>query len=213
MNFNKVLFLGSHTDDESACSATLAKFLEGGSEIFVAVFSFCEESVPEGFEKDILRSEFDKAMQVIGINKKNIFKYDFKVRYFPRDRQEILEELIILKNKIKPDLVLLPTLTDIHQDHHTIAEEGIRAFNKTSSIFGYELPQNIIGFQDTGFIKIEKKHLDIKVNALKCYKSQAHRTYVTREFLKGLAQMRGVQAGVEMAEGFEVIRLRITTTF
>jgi len=135
MNFKKVLLLIPHTDDEFSCSATLAKFLEEGKEIFVAVFSFCEESVPDGFEKNILRYEFDKSMQVIGINKKNTFKYDFKVRYFPRDRQEILEELVILKNRIKPDLVLLPTLSDIHQDHHVIAEEGVRAFNKSSSIF------------------------------------------------------------------------------
>jgi len=207
--FNKVLFLGPHADDECGCSATLARFLEENLEVFVAIFSFCEESVPTGFEKDVLRSEFGKASQVIGINKENIFKYNFKVRHFPRDRQKILEELIILKDKIKPDLVLLPTLADIHQDHHTVAEEGIRAFNKNSSIFGYELPQNITSFINTGFIEIKNRHLDIKINSLRCYKSQAHREYVTKEFLKGLAKIRGIQAGVKIAEGFEVIKLRI----
>lgn len=208
MDFNRILFLGAHTDDELACSASLARFLEEGSEVFAAVFSFCEESVPDGFAKDILRSEYDDAMRVLGIDPKNIFKYDFRVRYFPRDRQEILEELVILKHKIRPDLVLLPTLADMHQDHHTIAEEGIRAFNE-ASIFGYELPRIIVGFRNTGFVEIEDRHLNRKVDSLKCYKSQAYRAYASREFLEGVMRMRGVQAGVEMAEGFEVVKLRI----
>jgi LmbE family N-acetylglucosaminyl deacetylase len=209
MIFNKILFLGPHTDDEMACSGTLCKFMEEGSQIFVAVFSFCEESVPPKFPKNILHTEFNEAMNILKINPDNIFKYNFKVRYFPRDRQEILEKLILLKNKIKPDLILLPALVDIHQDHHIIAKEGIRAFNKISSIFGYEIPCNMSNFNGTGFIEIKDKHLQTKIKSLNCYKSQKNKPYTKKEFVKSFVKMRGVQSGVKMAETFEIIKLKI----
>jgi len=208
MNFKKVLFLGAHPDDEFGCSGTLIRFLEEGKTIFYAVFSFCEESVPNGLPKDILGIELDDALKTIGIKNKNCFKYNFKVRHFPEYRQEILEELIIIKNTINPDLVLLPTLSDIHQDHHTIAIEGLRAF-KHSTIFGYELPMNTITFKHACFIKIEERHLKKKTKSLACYKSQSHRQYANEEFIRGLATIRGVQIGEEYAEAFEVLRLKI----
>jgi len=209
MNFNKILFLAPHADDELGCSATLSKFIEQGSKVFIAVFTFSQESIPKKFDENIGKVEFHKSMKILGINKKNIFEYNFKVRYFPRDRQGILEELIVLKNKIKPDLILLPASVDIHQDHHVITKEGIRAFNKISSIFGYEIPHNTSNFNSTGFIEIKNKHLQTKIKCLNCYKSQKHRPYVKKKLLKSLARMRGIQSGVKMAEAFEIIKLRI----
>jgi LmbE family N-acetylglucosaminyl deacetylase len=210
--FNKILFLGPHTDDELACSGTLCKFMEEGSEIFVAVFSFCEESIPSEFPKDILYTEFNEAMNVLKINPGHIFRYHFKVRYFPSNRQEILEQLIILKNIIQPDLVLLPTPTDIHQDHNTISQEGVRAFHKTSSsIFGYHHFQNTTGFYNNGFIEIKQKHLDIKIKSLNCYKSQyeKNKNFINRNVIETMARMNGFQADMEMAETFEIIKLKI----
>ena len=40
--------------------------------------------------------------------------------------------------EIKPDLVLMPSRNDLHQDHFTIATEGLRAF-KFTSILAYEI--------------------------------------------------------------------------
>lgn len=208
MLFEKILFLGAHPDDEFSCSGTLIRFLEERKKIFFAVFSFCEESVPDGFQKDILKSELNDALKIIGIRKENIFKYNFRVRHFPQHRQKILEELIVLKKKIDPDLVFLPALSDIHQDHHTIALEGLRTF-KERTILGYELPHNIIKFEYTCFVKIEEKHIKKKLEALNSYKSQAHHSYANEEFIRALAKIRGVQIGTEAAEAFEVIRLAI----
>lgn len=208
MKFEKILFLGPHPDDEFGCSGSLIRLLEEGKEIFFAVFSFCEESVPPGFPKDILRAELDNSLKIIGIKDENTFKFSFKVRHFPKYRQEILEELIILKNKINPDLVLLPALSDIHQDHHTIATEGLRAF-KHCTVLGYEFPMNILSFQHACFIKIEESHLNKKIKALTCYKSQSFRPYSNEEFIRGLAKVRGIQIGEDTAEAFEVLKLKI----
>jgi len=208
MYFEKILFLGAHPDDEFSCSGSLIRLLEEGKTVFFAVFSFCEESVPKEFPKNILKIELKNALKVLGIHDKNIYTYNFRVRHFPEHRQKILEELIILKKKLNPDLIMVPALSDIHQDHQTISIEGLRAF-KHRTILGYELPHNIIHFKHACFFKIEEKHLNKKIESLKCYKSQSHRPYANEEFIRGLAKIRGVQIGEEAAEAFEVLRLII----
>lgn len=208
MIFNRVLFLGAHPDDEFGCSGTLAKFLEEDKNIYYAVFSLCEESVPEGFPKDILSKELIEATKTLGIKQGNLFIYNFRVRHFPANRQDILEKLVVLREELQPDLILLPALSDVHQDHHIIAMEGLRAF-KYCSIFGYELPMNTISFQHACFIKLEERHVAKKIESLMCYKSQSFRNYSNVDFIRGLARVRGVQIGEEYAEAFEVIRLKL----
>ena len=84
--------------------------------------------------------------------------YNYQVRKLNYARQEILEDLIRHRNDIFPDLVLMPSLNDIHQDHSTIAQEGLRAF-KNTTILGYELIWNNLNFNTTSFIKLEKNHI------------------------------------------------------
>ena len=69
--------------------------------------------------------------------------------------------MIDLKNKIEPDIIFMPSLTDIHQDHTCVAQEGLRAF-KTKTIFSYELPWNNLNFQTSGFIKVSEKNINKK---------------------------------------------------
>lgn len=208
LTFERVLVLGAHTDDEFGCSGTMSRLLESGSELYFAVFSVCEESVPPGFAKDVLAHEVRKSAQVLGIPSENLLVYNYRVRHFPAIRQEILEHLIKLRNQLSPDLVLLPARSDIHQDHHVIAMEGLRAF-KFASVLGYELPMNTIAFDHACFVELQAAHLQTKINALRCYESQQSRPYVGEEFIRGLARVRGVQAGVEFAEAFEVLRLKL----
>ena len=63
-------------------------------------------------------------MSCVGIKKENLFIYGYPVRKLNYNRQEILETLVALKKEVQPDLVFIPSLKDIHQDHSTIAQEG-----------------------------------------------------------------------------------------
>ena len=56
------------------------------------------------------------------------------------------------------------------------------------------------------FVKLEKKNIKAKWDALKKYKSQKNRSYMNEEFIYSLARSRGVQIGTKYAESFEVIR-------
>jgi LmbE family N-acetylglucosaminyl deacetylase len=207
--FKTVFVLAPHTDDgELGAGATISRLVENGADVYYFAFSTAEISVPKGFPKDILKTEVLDATSKLGIKKENVIIYNYEVRKLNYARQEILEDLMRFKRKIKPDLVLLPSLKDIHQDHSTIANEGIMAF-KNVTILGYELIWNNLSFDTTAFIEIKNKNLIDKIEALKEYKSQGIRDYMNEDFVRSLAKIRGVQIGVEYAESFEVIRLII----
>jgi LmbE family N-acetylglucosaminyl deacetylase len=202
----RVLILAPHTDDgEFGCGASIARFLREGHEVFYAALSVCEQSVPYGLSTDVLETELREAMRVFGIPSERVFVFRYGVRNFPAHRQEILEDLIKIRADVDPHLVFLPSTYDIHQDHHTIAEEGTRAF-KMTSILGYEIPWNNLTFETTSFIFVEEADIEKKVDALMCYKSQSFRPYASAEFLRGLARARGTQIGARYAEAFQVIR-------
>lgn len=207
--FNRVLVLAPHTDDgEFGCGGTINRLIEEGTDVYYVAFSACQQSVLKEFPSDILITEVKEATSKLGIKKENLILYDYDVRTFSYRRQDILEDIIKLKIEIAPDLVFMPSVNDIHQDHYTIAFEGIRAF-KFSTILCYEMPWNNFTFNTTTFFKLSELNLNTKINALAAYKSQQHRPYAKEEFIRSLAVIRGVQVGEKYAEVFELIRLII----
>lgn len=207
--FNNILVLAPHTDDgELGLGGTINKMISEGKNVTYAAFSTAEESVPEGFPKDILKTEVRNATSVLGIKPENLLIFNYQVRKLNFSRQEILEDLIRIRRDSHFDLVFMPSLHDIHQDHTTMAKEGLRAF-KNTTILGYELIWNNLTFNTQCFIKLNKEHIDAKIRALKEYHSQGKRDYLSEDFIRSLARSRGVQAGCEYAEAFEVVRLFI----
>lgn len=201
-----ILVLAPHTDDgEFGCGASIAKFIAENNNVYYAAFSLAEESVPPPYPKNILEIEVKKATHILGIEPDNLLLYKYKVRNFAHFRQDILEDLVELNRKLKPDLVFMPSINDLHQDHTTIASEGLRAFKKTS-ILAYELPWNNLNFSTQCFISFDENFLSQKIEALKCYESQSSRNYASEEFIRSLAITRGTQIGTKYAEVFEVIR-------
>ena len=207
--FRNVVVLAPHTDDgELGAGGTISKLIECGANVYYLAFSTAQQSVPNEFPKNILEVELFSALLHLGIPKDNIFVYNYQVRKLNYFRQEILERLIQQKKKLVPDLVFIPSLSDIHQDHSTIAQEGLRAF-KTTTILSYELIWNNLVFNATSFVKLNEKQLSQKAESLMAYQSQRGRVYMNREFVFSLAKARGVQFGCEYCECFEVVRWAI----
>lgn len=209
MKPQKILVLSPHTDDgEMGCGGTIARFIEEQREVYYAALSTCEDTMPKNLPKNTLEKEVKKATKVLGLPPENLFIYKHKVRSFPTIRQNILDTLIDLRQKIKPDLVFIPSLNDAHQDHEVVAKEALRAFKTTASIFCYEQPWNHLNFSTLAFIALKEEHIKKKWGALECYRSQIiqGRPYMTKEFVKSLAQVRGIQINSKYAEAFEVLR-------
>lgn len=208
--FHRILVLAPHTDDgEIGCGGTIARFVEEGRDVYCIAFSAARTSVRPEFPDDILETEFKAATRTLGIPVAHARIYNFPVRHFPEHRQAILQTLVDLKRELHPDLVLMPSLHDIHQDHQVIAAEGLRAF-KRHTLLGYEMPWNNVVFETRCFIPLKKAHVARKIEALRCYESQAHRSYLSEEFLWSIALTRGTQIEGGYAEAFEVVRWVIT---
>jgi LmbE family N-acetylglucosaminyl deacetylase len=203
--FRRALVLCPHTDDEFGCGGTIARLVEAGVEVRYLALSTCEKSVPEGLPRDVLAHECRACTAALGLAPEAVELGPFEVREFPRDRQAILERLVALRRDYQPDLVLLPSSTDRHQDHAVVHHEGFRAF-KHATLLGYELPQNEISFENSAFVSLSEAHLQTKIDALALYESQGFRPYSSAAFIRSLATVRGVQVGAAYAEAFEVVR-------
>lgn len=204
----RVLVLCAHTDDEFGCAGTMVRLIERGIEVRYLALSRCEESVPAGLPADVLEHECRACLQAIGVASAGIEVGDFPVRHFPNYRQAILERLYKLNQQYEPDVVLLPSSFDNHQDHATVYAEGFRAF-KRSTLLGYELPQNVTAFENSAFVCLAQAQLTHKIDALSHYRSQGFRSYAAPAYIEGLARVRGVQCGSAFAEAFEAIRVII----
>lgn len=201
-----VLILAPHTDDgEFGCGGTMARLLEEGHEIFYVAFSICRDSVPKGEREDILDIELHKAMSVFGIDNEHTIVLDYPVREFTKHRQDILDDMLRITKRVSPQKIFAPSIQDIHQDHHVIAEEAMRAFKKVT-LYAYEVPWNNFTFSNQAYFKLEKRHVEIKRRAIECYETQKHKPYASEEFTYGQMKVHGVQVECEYAEVFEVVR-------
>jgi LmbE family N-acetylglucosaminyl deacetylase len=206
-----ILFVSPHTDDaELGCGGTIARALEEGAEVHVVVFSTAEDSRPPGTPPTILRDEFEAAMATLRVPPSNLQIEGFPVRRFSDSRQDVLEELLRVRARVKPAVVFAPASSDVHQDHQVVHAECLRAF-KDLTVWGYELPWNHVGFDANAFVRLERRHLDAKWSAMQRYQTQFDlgRSYFSWEFVEALARVRGTQIKVAYAEAFEVERMRV----
>jgi LmbE family N-acetylglucosaminyl deacetylase len=206
-DIRRALVLAPHTDDgEFGCGGTMARLVESGAEVRYVAFSIATRSLPPGFAPDTLAREVREATAELGIPDDNLTVHDLDVRTFPEHRQQILEVLIEIWNEWAPDAVFQPSLHDVHQDHQTIAQEGLRAFKRTT-ILGYEIPWNNFDFSYQAYIALEKSHVEKKVAALEKYASQQHRRYANAEYVWNVARTHGINVNREYAEVFQVYRV------
>ena len=193
----RILVLSSHLDDgELGAGATLAKFYEREDQITYVGFSWCDNK--------LLSNECQQAARILGYgNDVNI--YNYPVRRFSEHRQDILDDMIKIRDKFNPDIVFTHSSFDHNQDHRIIHQESIRAF-KRCQILGYDMPWNMFESYLICPSAIEEKHLNSKIEALNQYQSQQNKDYFSPEFIRGLAKVRGVQFKCGLAEAFEVIK-------
>lgn len=192
-----VLVLAPHTDDESlGCGGTIAR-LSPDHEVTVVAFSSGDPGATV--------AEFHEACAILGAKP---ILLGYETRYLKEDRQLILDHMIRIRDDPTPDkfdIVFVPATYDIHQDHQAVCEEALRAF-KYHTILGYQEAQNNYRTDARYFVKLTVGHLDVKLCALRAYKTQKEKPYMDPEFVKGTARGLGMQISAPYAEAFEVIR-------
>jgi len=205
--FRNVLLFSPHTDDcEFGMGGTLLNLVNSGCDITWVICSNPVKSLPAGFHSDSLINEQKRSASKIGVDASSLIFWDYDVRNFPSQRQEILERMVALEKQNDFDAVFCPSQNDWHQDHMTITNEVRRAFKK-KTILGYDLPWNNFQSDHNLLVPLSLKDIEEKIATLLIYESQWHRPYMNGDFLKSIARVRAAPIESEYAEAFEVIRL------
>jgi len=108
----------------------------------------------------------------------------------------------------EPDVVLAPSGHDHHQDHRGLARLVPTVF-RDHLVLGYEILKAEADLhQPLVSVPLAEETLLEKLAVLHAsYPSQAARTWFDDDAFRGLARVRGVQAGHRYAEGFHPARL------
>jgi LmbE family N-acetylglucosaminyl deacetylase len=204
----KLLAVGAHPDDlELGCGGTLALYKKKGHEVYMLVLTRGEASG----DPTVRQKECEQAAKTIGADR--VFfgsLHDTKVT----EGIETIMEIENVINSVKPDVVFSPSPRDQHQDHRNTGLASLSAARNVQRVLLFESPAAFRDFLPQIFVDIDST-LNIKLKALEAYASQSskrpfsnHNSHSESARVvhasEGLALFRGFQAGVSVAEAFEV---------
>ncbi len=199
---NRVLFIGAHPDDiELGCGALIAHIIPQ-TEVLCVTLSDNQKNP----RSPNLPAEHRRSMAVLGVPEKNIVLGQFETRRFPECRQEILEYMIQLNQTFSPEIVFVHTKADIHQDHATITEEGLRAFRGTT-VLGFDVLRSSYGFFPNFLVEVSEQDVECKIAALAEYKTYASKYYFDPNITRATMIRHGALAERPYAEGFDILRI------
>lgn len=197
-----VLCIGAHPDDiELGCGALIADIVDQTNVICVTL-----SDNQQNPQLNNLVAEHDASMAILGVKPENAILHDFTTRRFQAARQEILEVMIDLKNTYHPEVVLVHTSQDIHQDHQTVTEEALRAFRGTT-LLGFDVLRSSHGFFPHFLVQVSERAVRTKIQALKAYKTYANKYYFDENIIHATAIRHGALAERPFAEGFDILRI------
>jgi len=198
-----ILAIGPHPDDiEFGCGGALIKYAKAGHKVSLLVLT----SGGIGGDSSIRMKEQEDSIK--HLKAENLFWGGFEDTELVDNRQLILkiEEVV---EKVKPDLVFLNYLDDVHQDHRASSNAGVSATRYVTEVLFFEVPTTR-NFEPDIFVDIGDI-LDEKLNLLKAHASQIDKTKIEGltilESVTSCATFRGFQGRVKYAEGFKALRI------
>jgi LmbE family N-acetylglucosaminyl deacetylase len=198
-----ILFTGAHPDDiEHGAGGIFCRLLrQKKHKVKYLSFSYCTDLERNRKIKDDINN-IQHHLEELGCE---FLMLDFPNRKFPKDAFEIREVLEHEKVFFNPSIVFTHWEGDIHQDHQVVANECYRVF-RNQTILGYECLRSCPKFAPSVFLLIDQIDLDSKIDLLSLYKTQAL-YYNSEQALRGLATVRGIEVGRDLAEGFSLVRM------
>lgn len=199
MKLATVLAVGAHPDDiEAGCAGTLALQKSNGHKVYLLVLSRGEASG----DPKTKESACKKSAELLGVD--GLFFGGLKDTKIP-DGIETIHVIEKIVDKVNPDMVYTHTFKDTHQDHRNAAYATLSAARRCKRILMYETPNTLKEFFPQVFTDIEKT-FEVKKKALHLFGHESERFWLAAKAIEGLAVFRGFQAGVRVAEAFEVGR-------
>jgi LmbE family N-acetylglucosaminyl deacetylase len=207
----KALAIGAHPDDvELGCGATLAMLKKKGHKVYILVLTRGEASG----DPKLREKECRLSAKTIGVEKILFGDLpDTKIT----DGVKTVMAIENVINSLKPNIVFAHSSNDGHQDHRNAGLASLSAARFVKKVLLYESPAAFTHFHPQVFVDVSST-FDTKLEALKAFGSQVTKVYFKgnryrgkrskfphiSNAVEGLARFRGFQAGVPLAEAFEV---------
>ncbi len=198
----RVCFFGAHPDDiEIGCGALISHIADQ-TDLRVVTLS-------DNQKNPLLQNVVDehyRSMKILGVPEEKIIVGNFETRRFPQFRQEILAFILEIRNTFNPDMVFLHTKADLHQDHATVTEEGLRAFRGTT-VLGYDVIRSSYGFFPHFLVEVNELDVQKKIQALDEYHTYDDKYYFDPDLTRSILVKNGALAERKFAEGFDILRI------
>ena len=229
----KLLVVAPHPDDEVVgCGGLIKKIKDGGGRVYVLFLTvgdtrdFSKRGLSTGKER---QREIEKVAKFLKFDNYHLVYpgNDYHLRLDLWGQKALMDtierESPVSIEKVKPTIVVFPQPASYNQDHRVAAlatQASLRPAPRVDKHFvpyvlSYEEPADRWTMEARGevnfFVELTKRELEVKISALKLYKSQLRRAPNLRsgEVIRSLAILRGAQFGTDFAEGYVLHR----TTF
>ena len=219
-----LLIIMAHPDDaELCCSGTILSCID--NDLSVGMIDLTRGELGTRGSGKVRIEEANNAAKVLGVN----FRHNLELRDgFISDDEESIFEVVKIIREFKPKVIITNSKTDRHPDH----ESAARLVKKASFLSGlikistkkdnldqeswrpksllYSIQNNYI---EPHFVVDVSKYIDVKINAIKCFKSQFYdpkskendsfiSTKEFMDFIKSRSIEMGHSIGVKHGEGF-----------
>jgi len=223
---DKVLIIAAHPDDDIlGCGGSIAKFSKAKQfrVVFLAEGSSCRfDQCDKNHESIIEEIRSRNTYAVEALEMLNVDSYKFYDLCCGRlDAIPIIKINKIVEHEIstfQPRTLLIHSEYDNNNDHRIVFRSVMMAarpsvFRCVEKILSFEVLSSSEwnfenAFHPNYFEKLEKNHVENKWKALSCYKSEI-KEYPHPRSNEGMltqARSRGMQAGVEFAEAYRIVR-------
>lgn len=195
-----IIAIGAHPDDiEFGCGGTLAAHAKRGDTVVMITMTAGEHG---GANAETRLQEFKNAAKILGVAE--VICLNYQDTSVPHNHEAIqkIEDII---NKYKPGRAYVPFMREIHQDHYHTSLVSLAACRNLPQILMYEGPCTFPDFVVSYLVDITKT-IEVKINALKCHKSQGDKEILKIDSICSLNRFRGYQARIGYAEGFATFR-------
>lgn len=220
----RILVVAAHPDDEVlGCGGTMAKMAQDGAEVHILILGEGITSrqairIKKATKKQLveLKNHIKTAAKIIGA--KQTYVYDFPDNRF--DTVALLDIIKVIervKAEVGPEVIYTHYQGDLNVDHRRVFNAVLTACRPLASesvkeIYSFEVPSSTEWsaaepFRPSVYVDIEDT-LEQKIAALRAYRGEIRAWPHPRsaEAIRIFAQKRGCEAGLNMAEAFQLVR-------
>ena len=192
-NIESVLCIAPHPDDEIlGCGGLLARLAASKCRIHVLVLSGGENA--GGVESHDLVAcrvqESMRAARVLGLPEPDFLQLPDRGMYYAEPLIEIIETAL---ERLQPQYILLPSLSEPHPDHQAVALAGLAAAQRSrfpKAVIFYEVgaplhPNSIVDISGVAHLKWQALDEFTSQEAIQPYKVHSQALAVLRSFGRG----------------------------